>query len=121
MTTDTETRDLLELVARACGLRVWDWLPGHGFAVESAPGRTRRWNPATDDGDALRLAVRSRFHICIFSATEGDGIKTPGFVEIWREGDADPLHVEHVSGADYEAATRFAILRAAAEIGRAMS
>ncbi|OWY32868.1 hypothetical protein [Herbaspirillum aquaticum] len=73
-----------------------------------------------DHGDALRLAVRRRFHVCIFSASQAEGISTPGFVEVWREDDADPLHVEYVQADDYEAATRRAIVRAAAEIGRNM-
>ena len=74
------------------------------------------WNPLTDDGDALRLAVKLRFHVNMFSADSSDGIQTPGFVEIWSK-DTDPLHVEYVEGAAYEAATRRAIVRAAAAMG----
>jgi len=45
--------------------------------------------------------------------------QSPGFVEVWNE-DSDLLRVEYVEKGDYYAATRRAIVRAAAEIGRAM-
>ena len=123
MSTD---RKLLEAAAKAAGLAA-EWHEGcselcipsewvHTPARRS--GDFRIWNPIADDGDALRLAVKRRFHVCIFSATDGD-IKTPGFVEVWQEMDTDPLHVEYVDDADYEAATRRAIVRAAAAIGAA--
>lgn len=41
-------RELLELAAKAAGRGIADYLPGE-------PDRC--WNPLTDDGDALRLAV----------------------------------------------------------------
>lgn len=95
-------QELLELAAKACGERY-----------------SANWNPLDDDGDALRLAVKLRFHVDIFSAMDaGDG-GLPGFVEVRREHDEDPLHVQYVDDADYLAATRSAIVRAAAEIGRA--
>jgi hypothetical protein len=96
-------RELLQLAAKAAG--------------GSCAHRRRLWNPLTDDGDAMRLAVKLRFHIYIFSASEVEGISTPGFVEI-RHRDSDPLHTEYVNGGNYKSATRRAIVRAAAEIGR---
>lgn len=52
-------RELLELAAKAAGIRLeWDgdprqWQPMH------YEGKTYHfWNPLTDDGDALRLAVK---------------------------------------------------------------
>ncbi len=68
------------------------------------------WNPLTDDGDALRLAVKLGFLVTnrfgyaevVVPATHGKS----GFVEADK---GDPY-----------AATRRAIVRAAAEIGRSM-
>jgi len=106
-------RELLELAAKAAGIEVDCWLDEDPRALTSVG----LWNPLTNDGDALRLAVKRRFHINIFSACSSEGIDSPGFVEIWC-GDCDPIHTEYVEGGDYETATRRAIVRAAAEIGR---
>ena len=46
-------RELLELAAKAAGLELWTHADG-GFYL---PDPMRNWNPLTDDGDALRLAV----------------------------------------------------------------
>lgn len=79
-------RELLELAAKACGL-------------EKAKLRIEfnQWNPLTDDGDALRLAVKLGLLGAPYMPLEW----------IAALGDADPC-----------AATRRAIVRAAAEIGR---
>ena len=58
-------REMLELAARAAGLKEFTEINGR-FAV-----RTRftgmqdwsPWNPLTDDGDALRLAVKLGLHV----------------------------------------------------------
>lgn len=110
-------RELLEDAANAAGITgEWSTTMGGWDCLIEPNGHA--WQPIYDDGDALRLAVKRRFHVCIFSATDGD-IKVPGFVEVWQEMDTDPLHVEYFEGADYEAATRRAIVRAAAAIGAA--
>lgn len=76
-----------------------------------------RENAEQNDGDALRLAVRLHLDINQFPATDG----YVGMIEIWRNGDGDPAHVEYVKvGDDRLIATRRAIVRAAAEIGRNM-
>lgn len=109
-----DDRTLLELAAKAAGVRgIW-CDAGLNLRTDAWPNI---WSPLTDDGDALRLAVKRRFHINIFSATDADGINTPGFVEIWDDGN-DPICVEWINDADYEKATRRAIVRAAAELGR---
>ena len=75
-------------------------------------GTTRKaWNPLTDDGDALRLAV-----------TVGLGVSVPlGYkrtdVVAFRDS---RIGVVESHGSDPLAATRRAIVRAAAEIGRQM-
>ena len=112
-------RELLEFAAKAAGIHVptkkdypWAYIDESGiFRDISCAGdgsRMSRWNPLTDDGDALRLAVKLglKVNVCVTSCSaQVGGIGT--FVEI--DFDGDPL-----------AATRRAIVRAAAEIGRQM-
>ena len=105
MTTD---RELLELAAKAAGLRVRTW-DGHSGAMCAIDDDRHglMWMPLTDDGDALRLAVKTGEPFVVRSrcvTTMG------GLME-----DFDPA----VSGDDLRA-TRRAIVRAAAEIGKAM-
>jgi hypothetical protein len=62
-----------------------------------------------DDGDALRLAVKLRLDVCRPTAThEG--------VCVWVDHMSD--FIEEAKGDDPYAATRRAIVRAAAEIGK---
>lgn len=120
-------RELLKRAAKAAGVSTKivkpfaDYDDRLGFYTMNMDGSrvTGQWNPLTDDGDALRLAVKRRFRVCVFSATTVEGVESPGFVEVWNE-ESDLLRVEYVKQGDYEAATRRAIVRAAAEIGRAM-
>ena len=107
-------RELLELAAKAAGICLED---GHHWV----DGFWTRWNPLTNDGDALRLAVRLRLHARQFPIFD-DGFDAPlGMVEVWRVDDDDAMHVEFLrSGDDRLVATRRAIVRAAAEIGRQM-
>ncbi|MCY0910898.1 hypothetical protein [Massilia antarctica] len=97
-------RELLELAAKAAGLRLWSrgaWRgTEHATGLLLASGRYL-WNPLTDDGDALRLLVDLQLDI--------------EFVN----GDALVLNVAE-GGPDRFTATRRAIVRAAAAIGEAM-
>ena len=116
-------RELLELAAKAAGYEVWQ---GRGHQADmlfmrlKKPDTTgkcsgREWNPLTDDGDALRLAVRCKIAVNPMTV---DGLNrdrhesTAGCVKRWTSciemHDGDPL-----------AATRRAIVRAAAAIGEA--
>jgi hypothetical protein len=93
--------DLLVLAAKAAGYSQHpdggcEWL----FWVS---GAYVKWNPLEDDGDALRLAVKLKFHIMEGIAQDYEGNMT-------IEKDMD----------DPYAATRRAIVRAAAEIGKAI-
>ena len=98
-------RELLELAAKAAGIS----LAPTGCIWDDASAEMVPWNPQDNDGDALRLAVklellqldlRHSFHtVRVYGAAEGR----------IDEGANDP-----------PAATRRAIVRAAAEIGRAM-
>ena len=107
MSVETD-RALLELAAKAARYQY----AKHGgyIVVDGIPGN---WNPLTDDGDALRLAVRLKIDI-EFDDLNGREIVTASQPENftgWLEEDSEP---------DPHAATRRAIVRAAAAIGRAM-
>lgn len=99
-------RELLELAAKAAGWVSWDWLAGDGVLnVYDAEGRHAQFNPLTDDGDALRLAVK-----CGISLT----MKPLGCMAT----DLGLIDAYERFGDDPHAATRRAIVRAAAEIGK---
>ena len=66
------------------------------------------WNPLTDDGDALRLAVKLGLLIDT-QYNNGVGVGSASFEEVWESTAVEPY-----------AATRRAIVRAAAEIGKEM-
>ena len=93
-------RELLEMAAKAAGVElVTPTMIDHDL-----------WNPLDDDGDALRLAVK----------LELDILRFPAFGEAQvcsQDGVAD--EAESTSICPY-AATRRAIVRAAAAIGSAM-
>ena len=93
-------RELLELAAKASNINY-----SIGFNVETG----EPWDPLTDDGDALRLAVK--LGICIdfnFADTLG---------EVSAAQILQPYQYESMTDDPY-AATRRAIVRAAAEIGK---
>lgn len=106
-------RELLELAARACGYEVSAYT---GILYVHDGAANREWNPLTDDGDALRLAVRLGMEVYIDNHPEGCQCveveshthKVGRFFQLLR------------SPADYESATRYAIVVCAAEIGRNM-
>lgn len=95
-------KELLTLAAKAAGIGGgWHhdlmWLDEH----------SSEWNPRTDDGDAFRLAVKLWIEISF----------EPNCVQVYPPRS---LPVDVPRGDDPLAATRLAIVRAAAEIGRAM-
>ena len=56
--TDTTDRELLILAAKAAGYKLLDMADGVSFYHINTGGFDKEnWNPLTDDGDALRLAV----------------------------------------------------------------
>lgn len=104
-------RELLELAAKAHGgvqrTDYSDRTPDH-WKVRNSTGVWVRWNPLEDDGDALRLAVR--LQISVLQWTNG---VSACHAQTNREFAAP-------QGDKSAAATRWAIVRAAAEIGKAM-
>ena len=102
-------RELLELAAKAAGFEVSVTQPslGTALAVRADLAGWFNWNPLTDDGDALRLAVR--LHLDIRIGSQSNAV-TAGW------GSCISCIQELVAGDPY-AATRRAIVRAAAAIG----
>ena len=104
-------KELLELAAKAAGIEgEWSrWHQSYGdLWVEGVnTGGPILWNPLTDDADALRLAVKLEMELD-FSDDETSATRELRVRE-----------VEYHEGDPY-AATRRAIVRAAAEIGRGM-
>lgn len=108
-------RGLIDLAAKAAGIELlWPHDPSTFAPVDGvSPRRTDTWdtwNPLTDDGDALRLAVKLRL---------GHYIAEVGGVEqVEVIGPSDVSFTEDI-GADGDemAATRRTIVRAAAAIG----
>lgn len=96
-------RELLELAAKAAGIEADNYLftnDGIWFSFD--------WNPLTDDGDALRLAVKLKLSLYINHAVRVD-YRIPDKVTVPLYEPIEP---------DVYAATRRAIVRAAAEIGK---
>lgn len=108
-------RELLELAAKAAGMSDWGYAEKWGFMskIRHSGGFyfDTEWNPLTDDGDALRLAVKLNFGISIpvHKTVRADVICFLDSSVNIREENGDPY-----------AATRRAIVRAAAESGRQM-
>lgn len=108
-------QELIELAARAYGIS-GEWvvesllddyykLPTTGILTVSE-GRRHVWNPLTSSGDALRLAVKLKLLTQYTSSTV-----------IVCDSAGNQLHMLGLKDDPY-AATRLAIVRAAAEIGK---
>ena len=125
MSTDHED---LRMAAKAAGIQIVCPVerlvvqPRHyagGFVVRTKTGGDACWNPLTDDGDALRLAVKLQLTICNEHLTAGAAYCTAGLNRTGPSVDARWPQQQTVVDGDY-AATRRAIVLAAAEVGRAM-
>ena len=93
-------RELLELAAKAAGI---DW-PQNITGFQAQYEGMRAWNPLTNDGDALRLAVKLEMALDLTIAMQD-------------AADVQANNVHEQCNADPCAATRRAIVRAAASIG----
>jgi hypothetical protein len=117
-------RELLEAAARAAGHPIdaghfaaaerpgawWGWvyIDGSGDPPPEDSAWTELWNPLTDDGDAFRLAVKLEIAVNPFAGKTVVAHTDSGRMghEKWDCWDDDPY-----------AATRRAIVRAAAALG----
>lgn len=114
-------RELLEMAAKAAGLEIWKHGKTDGGFINN---RAEAWSPLTHDGDALRLAVKLQLTICNEHVSAGSAYCTasgygfdcdaPSFPEVNSGANESEVIPE-----DY-AATRRAIVLAAAQIGAAM-
>jgi hypothetical protein len=95
-------RELLEAAAKAAGIE-FGWI--HDTPRIRAEMGWTPWNPLTDDGDALRLAVK------VLNWPHGGRAFDNAVSAMYAVGQLPK---------DTYAATRRAIVRAAAEIGRNM-
>ena len=105
-------RELLELAAKAAGLEItrWDsyWCP----IISDEKGYKCGWNPLRFDSDAFRLVVKLGIDVVVSVSRPARSAACPPN-QIGTEH-----YVEEDHGNDAYAATRRAIVRAAAEIGR---
>lgn len=113
-------KELLELAAKAAGYE-FAWYcegPNNPRGTPNVPfANGHRWNPLTDDGDAFRLAVRLGMVVQSVCHDEYDSL----YAAVWVYDDAvEVCSTRQVYTDDPYAATRRAILRAAAEIGKAI-
>ena len=114
-------REMLELAAKAAGfnfkwfkVKQWKNMKGKigpyryftGTVDVYGSHHTKPWNPLTDDGDALRLAVK--LHMQVSVTTES------------CRAEALPCLWVRVNDSDENLATRRAVVMAAAAVGREM-
>lgn len=110
-------KELLELAAKAHGSLHYEDELGLWIVIEGDGSRGKWWNPLSDDGDALQLAARLKISVEYREdAMFGQYVeavprtfRTPGEIIEWED--------KHET---LEAATRLAIVRCAADIGRQM-
>jgi len=100
-------REMLEFAAKAAGIE-------SGGGLFWCPATGNAWNPIADDGDALRLMVSIGIRDYFGLEVQKHCVQATCF-EPWEH-----CEYEEYKNQDPIAATRRAIVRAAAEIGRNM-
>lgn len=108
-------RELLEAAARAAGVRRCECGAPDCTLFRDPSNHGNPWYPLTDDGDALRLAVRLRIAVKYHN-------NAPPELRLPREcatatADSGQWFAEAAVSGDENAATRRAIVRAAAALG----
>lgn len=101
-----DDRELLELAARAAGVHPARLPDSWPEVMEPV------WDPLSDDGDALRLAVSLGMTVDVQAGLSGAHAKTD---------DSEWHYERHDDHSDPCAATRRAIVRAAAAIAQEMT
>lgn len=109
-------RELLELAAKAAGMAAfWDATACCMRLVVDNNSFTY-WRPLHDDGDALRLAVQLRLQVSTPHKDYRAFVQSQDLKRGVSANDGD----DDLNDTNPCAATRRAIVRAAAEIGKAM-
>lgn len=126
-------KELLELAAKACGFKKVsatyhsddDGYPTSEFwymhvkdLYDGKSGSSCIWNPLTDDGDALRLAVKLNINPQQYPIYLKEKHSAIAIMHIDIENDISGIATYQECGNDPYAATRRAIVCAAAEIGK---
>ena len=116
-------KELLELAAKAAGYQIDG--PASKYMVQgytfdsllrlNEQGGHSVWNPLNDDGDALKLAVKLNLRL-VHHPVLNQVLVRPYHSNEW----GDEAREDCENHPDPYAATRRAIVRAAAEIGKAM-
>lgn len=96
-------KELLELAAKAAGFKLM--LNGHNEPIIKGISSNKQWDPLTDDGDALRLAVRLEMEINCMELSQ--------FQVTTYDDKGNATYTD-------DSCVRRAITRAAAEIGKGM-
>jgi len=108
-------RELLELAAKAAGIAPVLCYESNRNCLRIGNRKSYTlWRPLTDDGDALRLAVKLNIRLVHFKDTI-----VPSRAVAWESGPAQ-CGLWEPEGSDPPAATRRAIVHAAAEIGKTL-
>ena len=111
-------RELLELAAKAAGVKLSFYDGVHRNATGADPAMNicafPVWNPLNDDGDALRLAVKLGLDV------QMNGCNSMHPYAFAFDDARNIGEEEQPSDGDPYAATRRAIVRAAAAIGKEM-
>jgi hypothetical protein len=105
-------KEMLDLAAKAAGIEGFWWGQDFCYAYNGNLNVPVPWRPLIDDGDALRLAVKLGMRVEVRGEVETEA-------KYWLKSDGYNYLAEgHFIGSF--AATRRAIVRAAAEIGKGM-
>ena len=110
-------KELLELAAKACSQEYWITRLGPRKSItehlhyKGCNGETKIWNPLTDDGEAFRLVVILELLV---------HVETCYYVHAIKDSITATEHIGNDGKGCIFAATRRAIVRTAAEIGKRM-
>ena len=110
-------RELLELAAKSAGIGLIAWTKFFDEWKFACNPCGEPWNPLIDDGDALRLAVKLGMTVCNEHESAGSVCCTRGDEVFPAVNSGEVGDPPGITENDY-AATRRAIVRAAAELAK---
>lgn len=111
-----EDRELLELAAKACGIRLeWDGHPDQWQPMFYEGKTYHSWNPLEDDGDALRLAISLGLRVQILLHDKPERTRV-----VFEDDECICSYTEFHGDRGAAESTRLVIAHAAADIGISM-